>query len=177
MSKLTPNQQRFIDEYLVDLNATQAAIRAGYSEKTAEQQGSRLLRNAQVAEAVAAGKAARASETGITQDRVLTELQSLAFSCIDHYMLNEQGRLVAAPGAPANAMAAVSSVKYKTTTVGVGEAAKVLYECEFKLWDKPGTLKLAGRHVGLFPDKVDRAIEGVETLAGLLNTALKERAS
>ncbi|MBS8227112.1 terminase small subunit [Vannielia litorea] len=71
---LTPKQQRFVEEYLVDLNATQAAIRAGYSPKTAEQQGSRLLGNAKVAAAVSEAQAARSERTEITSDWVLTRL-------------------------------------------------------------------------------------------------------
>ena len=54
MSGITPKQQRFVTEYLIDLNATQAAIRAGYSRKTAQQQGSRLLTNVVVKRAIAA---------------------------------------------------------------------------------------------------------------------------
>lgn len=71
---MTPKQERFAQEYLVDLNATQAAIRAGYSAKTAEVQGSRLLSNAKVAAAVAAGQAKRSERVEVTQDYVLTKL-------------------------------------------------------------------------------------------------------
>lgn len=72
---LTPKQQRFVSEYLIDLNATQAAIRAGYSERTAKQQGSRLLTNADVQAAVAASQTKRENRTEITQDYVLTRLR------------------------------------------------------------------------------------------------------
>ena len=68
---LTPKQQRFVEEYLIDLNATQAAIRAGYSVKTAEQQGNRLLGNAKVAAYIALAQANRSERTEITQDYVL----------------------------------------------------------------------------------------------------------
>lgn len=71
LTKLTPKQERFVQEYLVDLNATQAAIRAGYSAKTAREQASRLLSNVNVMEAVADGKAARTQRLEITQDQVL----------------------------------------------------------------------------------------------------------
>lgn len=67
---LSPKQQRFVDEYLVDSNATQAAIRAGYSAKTAEQQGSRLLRNVQVAAAIEERGAKLAKKVGTTAERV-----------------------------------------------------------------------------------------------------------
>lgn len=87
---LTPKQQRFVDEYLVDLNATQAAIRSGYSRRSAAEQGHDLLRKPQVAAAVQAGQAARAERTGITADRVLTELARIAFA--DHRQLVEHRR-------------------------------------------------------------------------------------
>ena len=75
---LPPRQQRFVDEYLVDSNATQAAIRAGYSARTAKQQGSRLLTKADVEHAVAAGKAKLGERTRLTQDWVLERLQENA---------------------------------------------------------------------------------------------------
>lgn len=75
---LTPKQARFVDEYLIDLNATQAAIRAGFSEKTAYSQGQRLLKNVEVQAAIAARQAERANRTEITQDRVLAELWKMA---------------------------------------------------------------------------------------------------
>lgn len=71
---LTAKQERFVEEYLVDLNATQAAIRAGYSPKTAEQQGSRLLGYAKVGDAIASAKARRSEQTGIDANWVLTRL-------------------------------------------------------------------------------------------------------
>lgn len=138
---------RFVAEYLKTANATQAAITAGYSKKTAKVQGSRLLTNAAIAAAIAKAQAARAERTGITQDRVLYELEHLAFSNITHYTTNERDELVLAVDAPKDAMKAVSSFRRKPGEFGT--------EIEIKLWDKPGTLKLAGRHVGLFPDRIE----------------------
>lgn len=74
---MTPKQQSFVDEYLIDLNATQAAIRAGYSAKTAEQQGPRLLGNVEIAAALQAALAARSERTKITADDVLRELWAI----------------------------------------------------------------------------------------------------
>ena len=76
--KLTPKQQRFVDEYLIDLNATQSAIRAGYSKKTAQQIGSRLLLNVVVTAAVAVAKVERSKRTQIDSDWVLKRLESEA---------------------------------------------------------------------------------------------------
>lgn len=79
---LTPQQQRFVDEYLIDLNATQAAIRAGYSEDTAYSQGGRLLKHVEVGKAIADAMAERSVRTRVTADRVLTELARIGFSDI-----------------------------------------------------------------------------------------------
>ena len=87
---LSPKQAAFVAEYLIDLNATRAAIRAGYSERTAGWTGCRLLRNAAVREAVEREQARRAERTGITADRVLAELANIAFA--DPRDLMEWGR-------------------------------------------------------------------------------------
>lgn len=76
--ELTDRQARFCEEYLIDLNATQAAIRTGYSEKTANEQGARLLANVSVQEKIAELKAERAKRTEITQDTVIQELAAVA---------------------------------------------------------------------------------------------------
>lgn len=72
---MTPKQERFCQEYLIDLNATQAAIRSGYSRKTAEVQGSRLLSNAKIGLQIAAAQTKRAKRTEVTQDHVIAGLQ------------------------------------------------------------------------------------------------------
>src|SRR6478736_4951624 len=76
---LNDRQRRFVEQYLVDLNATQAAIRAGYSAATASEQASRLLANVKVAAAIAEAQAARSRRTEVTADRVVLELARVAF--------------------------------------------------------------------------------------------------
>lgn len=78
---LTPKQEAFVAEYLIDLNATQAAIRAGYSEKTAKSQGQRLLTNVDVAAAITEAQGKRAERTEITQDYVLESIYSTVERC------------------------------------------------------------------------------------------------
>jgi phage terminase small subunit len=73
-NELTPKQRRFVDEYLVDLNATQAAIRAGYSARTANEQGARLLANASIVAAIRTVQEARSQRLRLTQDDVLRGL-------------------------------------------------------------------------------------------------------
>ncbi len=80
--RLTPKQERFCSEYLIDFNATQAAIRAGYSPRTAKQQGSRLLTNADIADHQATLVRARTARTEITADRVLRDLRTVADRCL-----------------------------------------------------------------------------------------------
>lgn len=75
---LTPKQRRFVEQYLVDLNATQAAIRAGYSAKTANREGARQLSKVDVRAAISSAQRARSQRTAITQDYVLSRLQKEA---------------------------------------------------------------------------------------------------
>ncbi len=78
---MTPKQQAFVAEYLVDLNATQAAIRAGYSKRTASETGYENLRKPHIAAAITAGQAQRAARTEITQDYVLTSIRDTIERC------------------------------------------------------------------------------------------------
>ena len=80
-------QARFVEEYLVDLNGKQAAIRAGYSAKAAEVQASRLLNFAKVRIAITAAMRARSRRTAISADRVLLELAAIAFSNIFDFIM------------------------------------------------------------------------------------------
>ncbi len=141
-------------EYLVDLSATQAAIRAGYSEKTAKQIGSKLLTVVDVAAAVEARKAKAVAKTGITADRVLAELEMLAFSDVDNYF-TDGGNIELSQQAPKLAKRAIASVKRKEWSDGKGDGHTV--ETEYRFWNKVEALKLAGRYAGVpgFADKVE----------------------
>jgi phage terminase small subunit len=162
---LTRLRERFVAEYLVDLNATAAYERAGGSARVAGNLGPRLMRTPAVLEAIDKAMAARNARTGITADRVLAELEPLAFSNVSHYAVDMRGDVTLAPGAPPEAWRAVRSIKRRILIDGT-------IKVEIELWDKPGTLKLAGRHVGLFPDKVEVSFpkpeEAKAMLAGLL---------
>lgn len=177
--KLTPKQEAFVREYTVDFNGQQAAIRAGYSPKCAAQQATRLLNYAQVIEAVEVIRAARAERTGITAERVLKEAEALAFSCIDHYRVTADGYLEPAPGAPPDCMRAVSSLKRKRVVVGKGDDAEGFWEVEFRLWNKPEVLKLAGKHAGVkgFADRLELTDGDGNPIAALLSRALGEAES
>lgn len=86
MTAHTPKQRTFIDEYLIDLNATQAAKRAGYSAKTASEQGARLLANVKVRQAIDQALNARASNTDRQARDVLKDVQELAQTAKAQYM-------------------------------------------------------------------------------------------
>ena len=145
VAKLTAKQQRFCDEYLIDLNATQAAIRAGYSPRTAEQAASRLLTIVKVSDEIAREMAERSKRTGINQDRVVKELAKLAFVNIADVvdLENETVRISATD----EDLACIQSVKIKPSEFGT--------EREIKLYDKKSSLELLGRHLGMFKDKIE----------------------
>lgn len=137
---LTIKQKIFVQEYLVDLNATQAAIRAGYSPKTAEVQGCRLLSNAKVQEAIQKAMKTRETRTEITQDRVLEELARIAFSDATD-IAEVQGGVVKIRDtqdlnpAQKSAIACIKEGKY-----GI----------EVTRYDKLRALEMLGRHLGFF---------------------------
>lgn len=144
--RLRPRQQRFVDEYLLDLNASQAALRAGYSPKSARILGQQLLAKPYIGEAIRTALAARAARVQLTQDAVLHELALLAQSNVGHYRINASGDVELQPGAPADALQAVASIKKKMVQTEAG----TLYETEVRLWNKPAALRMAGEHLGLF---------------------------
>lgn len=145
---LTDKQQRFVEEYLIDLNATQAAIRAGYSPNSAEAQASRMLSIVKVRDAVARAMAERSKRTGVCQDRVVQELARIAFlNPSDVVNLNSA---TVKEDVSEDDLAVIASVKNKTTFFESGSAE----EHEVKFCDKVKTLELLGRHLGMFNDKL-----------------------
>lgn len=147
MAKLTPKMQMFVDEYLIDLNATQAAIRAGYSVKTAKQIGTELLSKPRVKEAIDKALAERSRRTGISQDRVLLEIAKIAFlNPIDVINMAEATVL---DEANRDDTAAIASVKVKTIPTEDGD----ITEREVKFYDKLKANELLGKHLGTFKEK------------------------
>lgn len=146
---MTRKQDRFVKEYLIDLNATQAAIRAGYSPKTANEQGARLLANVSVQEAIAKAMADRSKRTGISQDRVIQELARIAFVNPKN-VINPKDASVKAD-ATEDDLACIQSVKVKTMDRSKGKSV----EREVRLNDKMKALELLGKHLGMFKDKLE----------------------
>lgn len=150
--RLSPKQSAFVQEYLVDLNATQAAIRAGYSSKTAGEQAVRLLGNVKVSEALQKALEARQKRTQVTADRVLLELARLGLSDV-RKLFDENGNLKKIQELDDDAAACVSSVKVVEKAGGDGD--QLLWVKEVKLWDKNSALEKIGKHLKMFTEKVD----------------------
>lgn len=148
MAKLTEKQQRFVDEYLIDLNATQAAIRTGYSAKTADVQGSRLLANVKVQQAISVAMAERSKRTGVNQDRVVLELAKVAFVKMTD-IVDDHGRIRS--DASDDDLSCIESVKYKSSDTDTGSSV----EREVKISPKLKALELLGKHLGMWNDKLD----------------------
>lgn len=145
---MTPKQEAFVREYLVDLNATQAAIRAGYSERTAEKIGSENLRKPELSAAIATAMAARGERTQVTADNVLLEIQRLAM--VDPSDLVKVKRPADIAKLPEHVRRAI---------VGWSWDAKGRFQVKLA---KESALQMLGRHHRLFNDKmtvevVDRA--------------------
>ena len=147
----------FVREYLVDLNATQAAIRAGYAVRSAGQQAEVLLKNHEIAAAVQHEMNRRAERTGITAEVVLQELLRLARADISE-AFNEDGTLKPIKQIPEDVRRAISAVEVDELFEGRGnDRAHVGYTRKVKFWDKRGALELLGKHLKLFTDKVEHS--------------------
>lgn len=151
---ISPKRAVFVREYLIDLNATQAAIRAGYSAKTASSQGERLLNYAEVRQAIASAMREREARTEITQDRVLREVGAIALLDIRN-AFNPDGtlkRLDEMDAATASAIAGLE-VSEQVDAEGnfVGHLKKI------RLAEKISALTLLMRHLGMLNDKLKLA--------------------
>lgn len=159
---MTKKQKRFVEEYLIDLNATQAAIRAGYSSDTAQEQSSRLLSNVMVKTAVDKAMAERSKRTGINQDRVLLELAKIAF--LNPTDVIDLKTATIREGVTPEDTAAIQSVKVKKSISEAGE----MTECEVKIADKLRALELLGKHLGMYQNNVNISVESSQKLSDIM---------
>ncbi len=131
---LNPRQKRFVEEYLLDLNAKQAAIRAGYSERSAEVTGSKLLSNPKVSRAIGDAIKKRAERAQLTADYVVKNLKEVAERCMQKRpVLNMKGEQV---------VDEEGNAKWTFDSKGANRA-----------------LELLGKHLGIFTEKVDAKID------------------
>lgn len=158
MAKLTDKQKRFCEEYLIDLNATQAAIRAGYSPETAKDIGCENLAKPNLRARIDAAIAERSKRTGVTADRVVRELAKLAFVNATDVIDTQRGEVL--ENASREDTACISAVRVKTKT---GEDFTET-EREIRLCDKTKALELLGKHLGMFSDNVKLSAEARVTI-------------
>ena len=164
MAKLNAKQKRFKDEYLIDLNATQAAIRAGYAEKTAYSQGQRLLKNVEVMAQIEKAMAKRSERTEITQDMVLQELAKIAFGDIRKAVrwganpIDETSENADPNGLGIYPVSLVPSDEIDDdTAAAVSEVSLTQTGVKLKMYDKRAALVDVGKHLGMFTDKIDHS--------------------
>lgn len=144
-ARLTDKQKRFISEYLVDLNATQAAIRAGYSAKTAQAIGTENLSKPLIQAALQDAMEKRARRTEITQDRVLLELARIGF-CDPRKLFDDDGNPLSVSAIDDDTAATISLLDVDVTT---DEYGTVTRSKRYRFNDKIKALELLAKHLGM----------------------------
>lgn len=184
---LTEKQKLFVEEYLVDLNAKQAAIRAGYSPKTAEQIGYKLVQKSSVSEEIEKAMARRAKRLSVRQEDVINELKAIAYTERSRYakvvekqayMTTEDGTRIPLTDEDGN------PIMYRTVQVeltdNLSEDEKKAIAgikmgkngIEVETADKVRALELLGRHLGMFKEKVE--VSGLDEQKNKLDSILKQ---
>jgi phage terminase small subunit len=157
---LNHRQHRFVQEYLVDLNASQAAIRAGYSVRSAGSAASEYLAKPEIIAAIEAANAERMSKLKLTGDMVIEEMRRLAFANMQDFMS------FTAEGDPyldfsvltREQAAALQEVTVEDYTEGRGEDARDIKRIRFKLADKRAALSDLGRYFKLWVDRTEHEL-------------------
>ena len=147
---MNAKQKRFTEEYVVDLNATQAAIRAGYSPRSAGSQAFDLLKKPEIQECIQHEMDARSARTNITKDKVLREMARVGFANCGRILNDATGGLL--EGLSDDDLAAVASVKTRLVSNEDGEA---VVEREVRFHDKAKFVEMMAKHLGMFTEKVD----------------------
>lgn len=142
---MTKKQKLFCEEYLIDLNATQAAIRAGYSPETAYSIGQENLKKPEIRTRIEKAMAERSRRTGVNAERVVLELAKIAF--VNAGMVIDATDATLKTDAALEDLAAIQSIKVK-------DMGDMGIEREIRMADKLKALELLGRHLGMFNDKI-----------------------
>lgn len=181
-NELTPKQARFVDEFMIDLNATQAAIRAGYSELTADVQGPRLLGNVGVAAAIAARQAAIAHKLGVTQERIVAELAKIAFADIRKAVrwgkspTDTESENASPNGLGMFPVELIPSEKIDDdTAAAVSEVSLTQTGIKIKMHDKKSALVDLGKHLGMFKERIEHTGKDGAPLVPVINVRLRKR--
>ena len=175
--KLPPMQDRFVDEWLIDFNGTQAAIRAGYSERSARSIAGRLLTKDNIQAEISRRQKDLQRRTEVTQERVVMELARVAFADATDYAQVETRTHTKEDGTEVTYQAVALKETTELTTdqraaiAGIKQGATGI---EIKLCDKLKALELLGRHIGMFNDKLDiKATISENPFAGLSTEELR----
>lgn len=172
---LNEKQKRFVEEYLVDLNATQAAIRAGYKEKTARAMGAENLTKPDIATAIQKAMAERQQRTEITQDMVLNELAKVAFAngtdfakvvCREVPMttVDEDGNLQTVVKRQQLVEVRDTSTIAPEKRAAISCIKEGKYGIEVSSYDKVKALELLGKHLGMFDSRAAQKLDGESNL-------------
>lgn len=164
MLKLTPKQERFVDEYLTDLNATQAAIRAGYSKKTAGRQAIELLNKTHIAHAVAEKKKQIANGIEVTRDRIIKEMARLAFFNIKG-LVDSEGNPKQIHELSDDVAAAINGIEI--TVIG-GQEEQDAHVKKYRIPDKNKSLENLAKILG-YMDRDTGSKDSAELLAEAMN--------
>lgn len=169
---LSDKEARFVDEYLIDMNASKAAERAGYSKRSAGQIGYELLSRPRVQEALRARQKQLSAEVNITQRRALAEYANIAFFRL-HKLFDAEGKLIKPQDLPDEVSAAVSSFRLKTVTVEgkEGTTPLIVTTADVEMHSKLPALRALGEHLGLF----DGGVKNPGDLSHLSDEELEER--
>ncbi|HCN35102.1 MAG TPA: terminase small subunit [Acinetobacter johnsonii] len=170
MANLTPKQQRFVEEYLIDLNATQAAIRAGYSEKTAKSIGQENLTKPDIQKAIEEAQSKRAEQTQIDAAYVLKRLIEIdQMDVLD--IMDDNGNVKPIKDWPKTWRQYISNIE----TISLEDEAGWLKKIKWP--DKVKNLELLGRHVsvGAFKDKVEHSGKlEIQSLSDLMDELIND---
>jgi phage terminase small subunit len=153
--KVIAKQEQFAREYLIDRNAKEAAIRAGYAVSGAAVRGHNLLKLPHVRAIIQQRMDERAVRADVKADDVLREIMKLAFGNIKT-LFRDDGSLIPPHELPEEVAAFISGLKVKTLSSGEDN---VVMQYEYKLADKKASLELLGRHMKLFTDKVEVTVD------------------
>lgn len=163
MAKLTKKQKMFVEEYMIDLNATQAAIRAGYKPETAYSIGNENLRKPEVKSRIDVLMAERSKRTGVNADRVVRELAKIAFGNATDVVDFDNATLK--DNVSEDDLAMLQSVKVRVIPTQNGKGI----EREIKFADKLKALELLGKHLGIYIDKSKVEVEPSKKFADICN--------
>lgn len=149
MGKLSAKQEKFVDEYLIDLNATQAAVRAGYSARTAQPASSRLLSNVMVQDLIQQRRQAARKRAEVTLDEILLEYRRIAFSGMSKFIkFNEHNEAeIDLSGCTPADFDLLAEVQIEAFSENEGQCQ--VRRVKIKVMDRLKALETLGKHLGL----------------------------